>query len=120
MATIMIDLAETADQWAARLTPDTADARFSWTNYVIGAAVIVLLAFVVASVGGQPNGSFTDGAAVLAMVSLAAVGIERTIEGFWTLVARRNDAWWPLNEIGLAISGQVDAMNAAMKPVFDT
>ena len=111
---------ETAEQWAERFKLAGNEAKVSWNNYVIGAATILLLALLVASVGGKANGAFADGAAVLAMVSLVAVGIERVIEAFWTLVARKNDAWWPLNQIGQAVSGQVDAMNAAMKPVFDT
>jgi hypothetical protein len=45
------------------------------------------------------NVGFKDSASVLAFVSLTAVAIERSIEGFFTLISSRAGQWWPLSVV---------------------
>lgn len=106
------------DAWKTEVSKGVVP--FNWRPYGLAAAVLAALMLLVAQVGTAANQNFVDGAAVLAMISLVALGIERAIEGFWSIMARQKDAWWPLNEIGLAMNAQVNSMNLAVRPVFDT
>lgn len=88
-----------------------------WIAAVVG---IAILALIVAQFSTAPNKGFADGAAVLAMISLVAVGIERSIEMIWSLVTTFKGAWWPLGEIAAAVDSLVRDTNAAVGPAFDS
>jgi hypothetical protein len=88
-------------------------------KWIVAAVVLVVVALGVAQLATTPNKGFADGAAVLAMVSLLAVGIERGIEMFWSLVKSRKGGWWPLNEIAAAVDSLVNETNATVQPAFD-
>ena len=68
-------------------------------------AVVLILwlvvCFVVADLMAPTtaNVGFKDSASVLAFVSLTAVAIERSIEGFFTLISSRAGQWWPLSVV---------------------
>jgi hypothetical protein len=59
---------------------------------------IFLASAVVAALVAPPkaNRGFADAASVLAFISLAAVAIERSIEGMYTVFSGRLGQWWPL------------------------
>jgi hypothetical protein len=95
---------------------------------IVGGIVIVLLAIFVARFATPPNHGFTggdsgslggDAAAVLAMVSLVAVGIERLIEMLWSLIASFKNGWWPLPEIAKAVDDLVEDANQVARPAFE-
>jgi len=88
----------------------------------IGQAILILIggALLISQVSPTANQGFEDGAAVLAMVSLLALGIERVIEVFWTLMSSFKNGWWPLGALANAVNQVVDDTNAAVTPVFDT
>src|SRR5262245_55344766 len=54
---------------------------------------------------GTPGAAGIDGgaASMLAMVSIVAVGIERMIEIFWSMIGSFKNGWWPLPEIADAV-----------------
>lgn len=87
--------------------------------WIVALLVLIGGVLLIAQLSAAPNEGFSDGAAVLAMVSLVAVGIERLIEMFWTLIATFKSAWWPLSAIAAAIDAVVDDTNKAVQPVFD-
>jgi hypothetical protein len=80
---------------------------------------VIAAAIAVALFGPNPNAGFADGAAVIAVVSIAALGIERIIEGFWSLMASRLSGWWPLNQFKAAVDEQISEVNRAAMPVFE-
>ena len=70
--------------------------------------MVVLLVFFAACAAvawfvapANANLGFKDSAGVLAFISLAAVAIERCIEGFFGLMAGRFGEWWPLKAVKL-------------------
>jgi hypothetical protein len=70
----------------------------------IGGYVLIAFAVIGILVGAwiapeESNLGFVDAAAVLAFAGLAAVAIERTIEGFFTIVGSRWGQWWPLSVV---------------------
>jgi hypothetical protein len=109
-----------ADQKWGGLATQSRPKATNQEKFIVAGA-IVLLGVLIAAAGQLGSGprAAADGTAVLAIISLVALGIERIIETFWSFVTRAKHAWWPLNEIGSAVDTQVESMNAAVKPVFD-
>jgi hypothetical protein len=84
-----------------------------------GLAVAVALGLVWLFHAPSNNG-FADASAALAFVGAAAIGIERTIEGFWTIVGATGGTFWPLSAVNKQVGTLVDDLNVAMKSFHDT
>lgn len=69
---------------------------------------------------GTPGAAGIDGgaASMLAMVSIVAVGIERLIEIFWSMIGSFKNGWWPLPEIADAVEDLANETNRAAQPAF--
>lgn len=66
---------------------------------VIGILVFLAL-FAFVSLTPVPVGALPATAgAMLAIITASAIGIERTIEVFWTLVGQLLNGWWPFNKM---------------------
>jgi hypothetical protein len=79
--------------------------------------VVVLVFLFVAQFSSEPN-QLAGATAVLAVIAAAAVGIERLIEGGWTVVSQLKNAWWPFNEMHTQIEGLVGDLDNQLKPVY--
>jgi hypothetical protein len=86
-------------------------------------AVALTVAFIACGlVGGvlapdTPNTGFKDAASVLALISLAAVAIERSIEGVFSALASRLGEWWPLRIVRDEFDAFQASTNAVLGPV---
>jgi hypothetical protein len=93
--------------------PETDSTLMLWGLWCLALAAAMAVAAVVAP---EANEGFADGAAALAFIATVAVGIERSVEVFWTIVARSNlGGWWPLNQVRsaiLAFEANTDALLA--------
>ena len=107
------------DDWMEKVAPDRGTTRGGNLTAVVLALGVIAAAIAVALFGPTPNAGFADGAAVIAVVSIAALGIERIIEGFWSLMASRLSGWWPLNQFKAAVDEQISEVNRAAMPVFE-
>jgi hypothetical protein len=107
------------DDWMEKVAPDRGTTRGGNLTAVVLALGVIAAAIAVALFGPNPNAGFADGAAVIAVVSIAALGIERIIEGFWSLMASRLSGWWPLNQFKAAVDEQISEVNRAAMPVFE-
>src|SRR5438105_10537674 len=67
-----------------------------WITFVVFTLVCAVIAVIYAP---KSNAAFKDAASVLSFAGLVAVGIERILEFFWTLLAQAKGAggWWPLS-----------------------
>jgi hypothetical protein len=81
---------------------------------VVFAASAVIAWFIAPA---NANLGFKDSAAVLAFISLAAVAIERTIEGFFGLMAGRFGQWWPLKAVKVEFDTFEAKTNETLGPV---
>jgi hypothetical protein len=90
-----------------------------WLIWLVVAVGIAALTVLVAARATVPNQGFADAAEILALISLVAVGIERVIEVFWTVVSRLRSSWWPINEIADAVDQLVRDTNTVAQPAFD-
>jgi hypothetical protein len=89
-------------------------------GWLVGFWLLVLLAiFLAAAVVPRPAyAGFTDTTAVLAVIGGTAVAIERTIEGFWILLAQISGGSSPLREAAARVSGLRDDLDGAAKPLL--
>lgn len=99
----------------------------AWVG-LVGVVALAALAVWAAKWSTPPNQGFADStdagvidggaASVLAMVSIVAVGIERFIEMFWSLMSSFKNGWWPLPEIANAVDALAEETNQVAKPAF--
>src|SRR5690349_15329969 len=88
-------------------------------------AVSLAVAFVVCAVIGaliapaDANVGFTDAASVLAVISLVAIAIERSIEGLFAALSGRLGEWWPLRVARDEFSAFETATNSVLGPIAD-
>jgi hypothetical protein len=88
--------------------------------WVLG-LVALALTIAVALFAPTPNVGLADSAAVLATVTAGAVGIERGLEAFWTIVGMSGlGSWWPLKPLGKRLDTFVDRLNKDLNPLIDT
>jgi polyhydroxyalkanoate synthesis regulator phasin len=83
------------------------------------AILILILFFLVALCPVAPNSGFTGTAAALSMITAVAVGIERIIEAFWTIIGMTKGAFWPLNLINEQVNGMVNSLDDKLHPVYE-
>ena len=104
----------------------------TWAIVIISTLAILLLAVLISLSGIVssgwlkifPNPNISDptaSAAILALITGAAVGIERILETFWTIVGQIANTRWPLRlrTVGEQIDGFVVDMNRNLKPFED-
>lgn len=85
-------------------------------TFVVVATVVVVAAFVGAALT-QQRSTLSDAAAI-AVITGAAVGIERTIEAGWSAVAVFKNSWWPLSEVAVRINELADDVTNTVKEQF--
>jgi|GEM_PF-1745539 len=66
----------------------------------------------------QPNLGFADSAAILALITAVAVGIERVLEAGWTVIGLTRNAWWPFNVIGAQSEQLLKLANDQLSPIY--
>jgi len=86
----------------------------------IGGLILTIAACVAAGwLSATPNQQFKDAAAVLSISTGIAVGIERVIEGFWTVAGQLASTWWPLSAPAKGIETLVGDLDTMLKPLYD-
>src|SRR5215471_1458601 len=95
---------------------------YSLLPYALGILIVALvcgLAYVVLVPATGPALGIKDAGTAVAVAGICAVGIERVLEVFWTVVDELLHAWWPLNAIPNALTTLTGQMNASLGPIFD-
>ncbi len=88
---------------------------------VIGVALFVVLLAIFVAVSltaGDGSQARVDAAGLLALIAAAAVGIERALEGFWSVMSQLKHAWWPLNEMAARVTELEDDVNSQLAEVY--
>jgi hypothetical protein len=83
--------------------------------FVLGALFVAAAIAAAVIAPDKVNPGFTDAAAVLAFVSLAALSIERGIETVYTVLAGPFGEWWPLS----IVKKEFDTYEAEADKIFD-
>ena len=93
--------------------------RHAVVGYTLLGAIILLAAFVGVAFGpNSGNRELAGQAAALAIITATAVGIERFLEGCWTLIDMAWGDFWPLKQIHDAINVRVNSMNTVLEPLY--
>jgi hypothetical protein len=84
---------------------------------IVGVAAILVIAFLVLTLGKAADTSKASaGAGVLALVTALAVGIERVLEAFWTLVDRlAKNPSWPFSSDAELMNNLADQLSSKVK-----
>src|SRR5918999_5837648 len=96
-------------------------------GYVIVATILVLVLALLVALGSKVGIFFEPtflnadaSASILALVGAAAIGIERIIETFWTMLGQATgNQRWPLNVVGDEVSRLVDSLNENLAPFLE-
>lgn len=91
-------------------TTDPAIVHIGWSGALALAALVVAIALT----HPPANARFSDTSAVLGFITAAAVGIERVIEAFWTIVGGVAGSYWPLTAVRDQVSTLVGDLDRAM------
>ncbi len=102
-----------AQSWAQKTQPEQARSFLIWATIVLVVAVVLTAFLPIALIGG-----FKDATAVITIVTLTSVGIERVIEGFWTYIGLTKNSWWPFNTISQNISNMVSDLDKVLTPFY--
>ena len=89
-------------------------------RFLLWASLLLVSLFIlVAWWSPAPNVTLKDAATVLAIITAAAVGIERLLEGFWTAIGLTRGSWWPLNLVSEQVDGFLNSLNSTLTPFYD-
>jgi hypothetical protein len=89
-------------------------------RFLIFATLVLLGGTVVSALlAGSFKGEILSSAVTLSIVGAAAVGIERVIEAFWTVIGLTKGTFWPLNKISEQVDGLVSQLNTSLGPFFE-
>jgi len=102
-----------AQSWAQKTQPEQARSFLIWATIVLVVAVVLTAFLPIALIGG-----FKDATAVITIVTLTSVGIERVIEGFWTYIGLTKNSWWPFNTISQNISNMVSDLDKVLTSFY--
>ena len=84
-----------------------------WATIVLVVAMVLTAFLPIALIGG-----FKDATAVITIITLTSVGIERVIEGFWTYIGLTKNSWWPFNAISQDISNMASDLDKVLIPFY--
>ena len=102
-----------AQSWAQKTQPQQARIFLIWATIVLVVAVVLTAFLPIALIGG-----FKDATAVITIVTLTSVGIERVIEGFWTYIGLTKNSWWPFNAVSQNISNMASGLDEVLTPFY--
>ncbi len=94
--------ANTPDKASTRSTKISTWFKLHWKGllFTVLGIVTFLALFIFVSHSPIPVGAVpATTVAMLAIITATAVGIERAIETFWSLVGQLAHAWWPFNKM---------------------
>jgi len=86
---------------------------------LVGLLVLIGEFLVVAWFATPGHGGSTSSAAAIAVITAAAVGIERAIEVFWTVIGLLKDSWWPFGQFRKQLDTLVSQLDGVLKEYFD-
>ncbi len=89
------------------------------TQFTMVAVVVFLACFgLVAQFSTPLNSKMITSAAALTMIGASAIGIERTIESFWTYIGMTRGSWWPLGPVREQLDGLISGLDNSFEPFY--
>ncbi len=90
-------------------------------TFLIWAGIVLLVGICLVGIyQAEPNKGFMNNAgAVLTFVTLASVGIERVLEGFWTFIGLTKGTFWPFNAFSQQITQLSSELDKTLNPFYE-
>jgi hypothetical protein len=92
--------------------------RQTWLCLFGFSFLLLLTMALVAHFSPAPNARFVSATAVVSWTTGVAVGIERVLEAFWTLIGQLKGAWWPVNLVNEQVNRLVTGLDSALDPFY--
>jgi hypothetical protein len=78
-------------------TKDLSEKRTYLIILIVSTSILVIVALLIAQFSRNPNTLTKDATQYLGLITIIAIGIERVMEGFWTVIDVYKESWWPRN-----------------------
>ena len=96
------------------MTQQQTNTFLIWTGIVLLVGICLVGIYQT-----EPNKGFLNNTgAVLTFVTLASVGIERVLEGFWTFIGLTKGTFWPFNAFSQQITQLSSELNQTLTPFY--
>jgi hypothetical protein len=96
------------------MTQDQTRRFFLWAGILL---IVVIIAAGFYQAG--PNKGLSSAGEILTFIALAAVGIERIIEGFWTFIGLTKGTLWPFSALSQQITSLSNDLNKTLEPFYN-
>jgi hypothetical protein len=97
---------------------DTGGIGVGWT-FIAGLVIVSIVAVLAAVIADAPSGEeYGDAAAIIALITFTAVGIERSVEIFWTIVGSKAGQYWPLTQLSRQLKTLSEGLDARIEPLY--
>src|SRR5690242_889486 len=91
----------------------------TWSFFIWAGVILVVEIIAAGFYQADPNKGFSNAGAILTFITLASVGIERIIEGFWTFIGLTKGTFWPFSAFSEQISNLSTELNATLTPFYE-
>jgi hypothetical protein len=85
---------------------------------LVGLLVLVVEFLAVAALATPAQVEPANAAATIAIITAAAVGIERVLEVFWTAIGLLKDSWWPFGQFQKQLNRLIAELDDVLKQFF--
>jgi hypothetical protein len=96
------------------MTQDQTRRFFLWAGILL---IVEIIATGFYQAG--PNKGLSSAGEILTFIALAAVGIERLIEGFWTFIGLTRGTHWPFSAFSEQITSLSNDLDKALEPFYN-
>ncbi|HET9906424.1 MAG TPA: hypothetical protein VFQ23_07280 [Anaerolineales bacterium] len=126
--TLMTNILETLNQHKQKLNLPKGSSRITADSTVpaktnlftlVTAGIFLAVFGLVAQFANPLISGVTSSAAALTIITAGAVGIERTLETFWTYMGLTRGSWWPLGPVREQLDGLLSSLDTSFEPFYE-
>jgi len=90
----------------------------TWWFFILAGAILIIGIVLAGFYQSVPNPGFRNAGEVLTFITLASVGIERILEGFWTYIGLTKGTSWPFGAFSQLVESMSTELNQVLNPFY--
>src|SRR2546430_5639140 len=90
----------------------------TWIFFIWAGVILIVEIIAAGFYQAGPNKGFSNAGEILTFITLASVGIERLLEGFWTFIGLTKGTFWPFSAFSQQISSMSTELNQTLNPFY--